>query len=328
LAFDSVAIDVAAATPPARVHPHEPDQPRALHLAALIPPRRVAMFAAIAIGFASLGAAGAWLLRTATTGSRAPVVDAATPQARADESAQASNQASAPSQTSRTQSPASGAARSSARPSNTGASARSVPQGRIRPSESNASAPPRARSDATATPNADANSPSSAATSLKSVAPAAVDAPPPPASLAAPTTSVLASPVATTAGPRDATSAAGPVVPPASPNASRAPAAPNSGPIYRLGDRGVSEPVLVKPYLPLKPRTDIPETALGVLELLVDTNGRVESVHLRSPHNRYREKWWLFSAKEWQFTPAMREGKPVRYLKRILLTDLNLAEPQ
>jgi len=98
--------------------------------------------------------------------------------------------------------------------------------------------------------------------------------------------------------------------------------------VFSSADAGVSEPILVRPYLPPNPRTGTPSELLGMLEVLVDTNGAVETVHLRSPGNRYRERWWLFAAKQWQFQPALSNGKPVRFLKRIPLTDLNLLEPQ
>jgi hypothetical protein len=55
--------------------------------------------------------------------------------------------------------------------------------------------------------------------------------------------------------------------------------------LYKSGDPGVIEPVLVKPYLPVRPRPDIPDSALGVLELVVDARGLVESVHLKSPRS-------------------------------------------
>ena len=50
--------------------------------------------------------------------------------------------------------------------------------------------------------------------------------------------------------------------------------------------------------------------------------------HFDVPGRCYREAWWVFASKSWQFRPAMKDGKPVRFLKRIALTDLNLAEPQ
>jgi hypothetical protein len=61
---------------------------------------------------------------------------------------------------------------------------------------------------------------------------------------------------------------------------------------------------------------------------MIDTHGEVETVHLYSPGNRYRDRWWLFAAKQWQFQPAFKNGTPVRFLKRIPLTDLNVLEPQ
>ncbi len=88
------------------------------------------------------------------------------------------------------------------------------------------------------------------------------------------------------------------------------------------------EPQLIRPYLPFRAHTGTPPDALGVLELVVDAHGTVESVHLNSPDNRYRERWWVFAAKNWQFKPAMKNGTPVRFLKRIPLTDLNMLEPQ
>jgi hypothetical protein len=98
--------------------------------------------------------------------------------------------------------------------------------------------------------------------------------------------------------------------------------------VFNSDDPGISEPILVKPYLPLRQAVGTPSGVLGVLELLVDTRGMVESVHLRSPVNRYRERWWVFAAKQWQFQPALKNGKPVKFLKRIPLTDLNMLEPQ
>ena len=63
------------------------------------------------------------------------------------------------------------------------------------------------------------------------------------------------------------------------------------------------------------------ERAWGSLEVVVDPTGAVESVRLRSPENRYRERWWLFVAKNWQFRPAYKDGQPVRFLTLIPLTD-------
>ena len=98
--------------------------------------------------------------------------------------------------------------------------------------------------------------------------------------------------------------------------------------IYTSGDPGVIAPVLIRPYLPGLTEQSAVGTRLGVLEVVVDTTGAVESVRLRSPENRYRERWWLFVAKNWQFRPAYKDGQPVRFLTLIPLTDARFTDPQ
>src|SRR5262245_3829787 len=124
--------------------------------------------------------------------------------------------------------------------------------------------------------------------------------------------------------------------PPSAPRPSVAvapPTAPRADPglpdrIYTSGDPGVIAPVLIRPYLPGLTEQSTVGTRLGVLEFIVDPTGAVESVRLRSPENRYRERWWLFVAKNWQFQPAYKDGRPVRFLTLIPLTDARLTEPQ
>jgi hypothetical protein len=98
--------------------------------------------------------------------------------------------------------------------------------------------------------------------------------------------------------------------------------------IYTSADPGLIAPVLIKPYLPGLTEQSTIGTRLGVLEVVVDPTGAVESVRLRSPENRYRERWWLFVAKNWQFRPAYKDGQPVRFLTLIPLTDARLTDPQ
>jgi hypothetical protein len=63
------------------------------------------------------------------------------------------------------------------------------------------------------------------------------------------------------------------------------------------------------------------------LEILIDNQGAVESVRLRNPQNRYRDKWWLPAAKTWRFHPALKDGQPVKFLKRIVINPLEAADP-
>ena len=64
----------------------------------------------------------------------------------------------------------------------------------------------------------------------------------------------------------------------------------------------------------------MPEEQIGTLEFIVDESGAVEHVHLVSPANRYHERMLVAAAKTWQFRPATREGRPVRFRTRIRVT--------
>ena len=116
-------------------------------------------------------------------------------------------------------------------------------------------------------------------------------------------------------------------VPPA--DAARRLLAPVAGePVYATGDPGVTEPVPIKRYVGEVPLPGTSEQSTGILEVVVDTRGLVESVRLRSPANRYRDRWWLFAAKNWQFTPALKDGHPVKFLKRIAIPDTGPSDPR
>jgi hypothetical protein len=99
------------------------------------------------------------------------------------------------------------------------------------------------------------------------------------------------------------------------------------GPVYSSGDEGVTEPVAVRQYLPA-PAPKTPPSRLGVLLLVVNGQGAVESVRLESPSNHYHDRFWVSAAKTWRFTPAMKDGQPVKFLKRIVITDPPPSDPQ
>jgi hypothetical protein len=90
--------------------------------------------------------------------------------------------------------------------------------------------------------------------------------------------------------------------------------------VYTTLDKGVTEPVPLGQYFPEEPGPNAVPGEPSTLELLIDTRGIVESVRLRNPLNRYRDKWWLPAAKTWRFQPATKDGQPVKFLKRILIT--------
>ncbi|MEO5823181.1 MAG: hypothetical protein ABIT71_21975 [Vicinamibacteraceae bacterium] len=93
-----------------------------------------------------------------------------------------------------------------------------------------------------------------------------------------------------------------------------------AGRVFQSGDPQVTPAILIRPHLPESPPPDVPEEQVGTLEFVVAESGAVEHVHLISPANRYQERMLVAAAKTWQFQPATRDGRPVRYRTRIRVT--------
>ncbi len=98
------------------------------------------------------------------------------------------------------------------------------------------------------------------------------------------------------------------------------PRATASGRVFQNGDPQVTPAVLIRPHLPERPPPDVPEEQIGTLEFIVAETGAVEHVHLVSPTNRFQERMLVAAAKAWQFQPATRDGRPVRFRTRIRVT--------
>ena len=92
-----------------------------------------------------------------------------------------------------------------------------------------------------------------------------------------------------------------------------APRVAPSSQVFQAGDPRVTPAVLIRPHLPDSPPPDVPEEHIGTLEFVVAESGAVEHVHLMSPANRYQERMLVAAAKTWQFQPATRDGRPVRF---------------
>jgi hypothetical protein len=93
-----------------------------------------------------------------------------------------------------------------------------------------------------------------------------------------------------------------------------------SGQIFQAGDLRVTPAILIRPNLPANPPPEVPEEQIGTLEFVLTETGAVERVRLVSPANRYQERMLVAAAKTWQFQPATRDGRPVRYRTRLRLT--------
>jgi hypothetical protein len=92
--------------------------------------------------------------------------------------------------------------------------------------------------------------------------------------------------------------------------------------IYSPSDVDVQPPVMVYPSLP--PPTFIARNAEAVvvnrMELVVAVDGSVERVRLVNGPTRMPDMMLLSGAKMWKFSPAMKDGVPVRYRTTVTWT--------
>jgi tetratricopeptide (TPR) repeat protein len=96
------------------------------------------------------------------------------------------------------------------------------------------------------------------------------------------------------------------------------PAPPPVQTIFTLSDSDVTAPVPVSTALPrwVPSNTVLAQlTFKGVLEVVVDERGAVESATLREPITPLYDAALLNAAKRWTFHPATKDGKPVRFMK-------------
>ena len=97
----------------------------------------------------------------------------------------------------------------------------------------------------------------------------------------------------------------------------RAPAAAVVPPrIYVATDTQVLPPIAIKQALPAFP-AQLPVANRGVLEIVVNEDGSVESVAMRESVNPRYDAQLVAAAKTWQYRPALLNGKPVKYRKLV-----------
>ena len=103
------------------------------------------------------------------------------------------------------------------------------------------------------------------------------------------------------------------------PAPARVPAAVLPPKVYSSEDRNVVPPQVIRQQIPAFPgRVTLPKT--GVLELIIDDNGNVESAMMRVPVNPQYDRMTTAAAKTWQYQPATVDGAPVKFVKRINVT--------
>jgi Gram-negative bacterial TonB protein C-terminal len=87
--------------------------------------------------------------------------------------------------------------------------------------------------------------------------------------------------------------------------------------IYAAGSDGVSPPVGIRPQLPRELPSTVKIEELSRIELIVASNGTVESVRLVNGPRGVLDAMLLSAVKAWEFHPALKDGIPVRYRKTI-----------
>jgi hypothetical protein len=88
--------------------------------------------------------------------------------------------------------------------------------------------------------------------------------------------------------------------------------------IYGPESPGVMRPVtLAQEIPPLPADSRLPGRSRGVIEVVIDEQGRVASVVLRQPIHETYDRRLIEAAIQWRYEPARADGKAVKYRKTI-----------
>ena len=86
--------------------------------------------------------------------------------------------------------------------------------------------------------------------------------------------------------------------------------------VFTLDDADVTAPVIIRQNMPRFPG-GLREPVSGVLEVVIDAAGDVESARMIDPVHIQYDGLVINAAKKWQYQPATVDGIPVRYNRRI-----------
>jgi TonB family protein len=90
--------------------------------------------------------------------------------------------------------------------------------------------------------------------------------------------------------------------------------------IYTGEERNVVPPQTLAQTLPRYPGAVPPRGVTGVVEVVIDEGGTVESAAMVVPVTASYDKMVMNAATKWVYIPAMMNGKPVKFRKRIQIT--------
>jgi tetratricopeptide (TPR) repeat protein len=97
------------------------------------------------------------------------------------------------------------------------------------------------------------------------------------------------------------------------------PIMPQAPRTYSANEPGVTAPVIIRQKVPAY-RGKVLEAANGIIEVVIDTTGAVETARMRVPLNAQYDKLVLAAAKAWQYQPATVQGAPVKFRKMVQIT--------
>lgn len=89
--------------------------------------------------------------------------------------------------------------------------------------------------------------------------------------------------------------------------------------IYTVDDRSVVPPTSIQQKIPPFP-TNVATPMNGVLELLIDETGSVETAVMRVPIQVRFDAQLMHAARSWSFTPAKLDGVAVKYRRLVQIT--------
>jgi TonB family protein len=106
---------------------------------------------------------------------------------------------------------------------------------------------------------------------------------------------------------------------PAEPVRAAAPPSPPVNRVYASTDLDVVGPITIRQQLPPYPG-QILAGKQGILEILIDETGAVESANMRVSINNAYDQLAVAAAKTWRYRPASVNGTPVKYRKAVQIT--------
>jgi tetratricopeptide (TPR) repeat protein len=88
--------------------------------------------------------------------------------------------------------------------------------------------------------------------------------------------------------------------------------------VYSSDEQGIVLPVTIRQEVPRVPSTITNQTRdKGIMEVVIDEQGRVIGIEMRSPLHPQYDSLLLAAAREWRYRPARLDGRPVRFRKVI-----------